>query len=52
MHDLMDRPRICVVVVKKEDVRALRYVEPLVDLIEVRIDMIGDGWQEVPRQVE
>ena len=49
MHDTMDRPRICVVVVRKDDVRALRYVEPLVDLIEVRIDMIGDGWQEVPR---
>lgn len=44
----MERPRICVVIVRKEDLRALRYVEPLVDLIEVRIDMIGEGWQEVP----
>lgn len=42
----MKKPRICAVIVNK-DLAAIRDVEPLVELFEVRIDLIGDGWQEV-----
>lgn len=47
----MSRPRICTVIVDKDDVRAALAVESLVDLFEVRIDMIGDGWEEVARRL-
>ena len=46
----MKRPRICAVIVNK-DLEAIRRIEPLVDLFEVRIDLIGDGWQEVIKQL-
>ena len=42
----MKKPRICAVMVNK-DLEAIREVEPLVDLLEVRIDLIGSGWQEL-----
>jgi len=48
----MNRPRICTVIVDKNDLEAVRNVEPFVDLLEVRIDLIGDGWQEVARQLK
>jgi 3-dehydroquinate dehydratase type I len=41
-----DPPRICAAIVNS-NVAALDSVEPLVDLFEVRIDLIGGGWQEV-----
>jgi 3-dehydroquinate dehydratase-1 len=41
-----DRPRICVSIVNS-DVEAVKKVEPLADLFEVRIDLIGDGWREI-----
>jgi 3-dehydroquinate dehydratase type I len=47
----MNRPRICTVIVDKDDVNAALAVEPFVDLYEVRIDLIGDGWQEVARRL-
>ncbi len=47
----MEKPRICVVVVNK-DLEAIKSVENLVDLFEVRIDLIGDGWQEVAKQLK
>ena len=47
----MRKPRICAVIVNK-DLAAIRDVEPLVELFEVRIDLIGDGWQEVARQLK
>ena len=46
----MKRPRICAVIVNK-DLEAIRGVEELVELFEVRIDLIGDGWQELTRQL-
>ena len=46
----MKRPRICAVIVNN-DPEAVREVEPLVDLFEVRIDLIGDGWQELTKQL-
>lgn len=47
----MKKPRICASIVNR-DLAAIREVEPLVELFEVRIDLIGDGWQEVARQLE
>jgi len=46
----MKKPMICGVVVNREMV-AIREVEPLVDMFEVRIDLIGSGWQEVAGQL-
>ena len=46
----MRKPRICAVIVNN-DPEAVREVEPLVDLFEVRIDLIGDGWQELVKQL-
>jgi len=42
----MGRPRICAVIVS-DDIKAVREVEPFVELFEVRIDLIGDRWQEL-----
>jgi 3-dehydroquinate dehydratase-1 len=40
------RPRISVAVTNG-DVEAIERVEPLVDMFEVRIDLIGESWREV-----
>ena len=45
----MRKPRICAVIVNN-DLKAARNVEPLVDLFEARIDLIGDSWQELVKQ--
>ncbi len=45
----MKEPRICAALVNY-DPEAVREVEPFVDLFEVRIDLIGDGWQELVKQ--
>ncbi len=47
----MRKPSICVAIVNN-DLRAIKEIEPLVDLFEVRIDLIGEGWQDVARQLE
>ena len=47
----MKRPRICAVIVNN-DPEAVKGIEPLVDLFEVRIDLIGDDWQELVGQLE
>jgi 3-dehydroquinate dehydratase-1 len=46
----MKRPRICGVIVNK-DLELIRGIEKLIDLFEVRIDVIGDGWQELAQQL-
>jgi len=46
----MKRHRICASIVSN-DLKAVRKVEPLVDLYEVRIDLIGDEWPEVVKQL-
>ena len=46
-----NRPRICAVIVN-DDLEAVKGVEPLVDLFEVRIDLIGSSWQEPVRHLE
>lgn len=45
----MKKPRICAAMVNN-DPEAVREIEPFVDLFEVRIDLIGDGWQELVKQ--
>lgn len=47
----MKKPGICVVLVNN-DLEVIRQVEPLIDLVEVRIDLIGDGWQELAKQLK
>jgi 3-dehydroquinate dehydratase type I len=47
----MKKPRICAAITTN-DIQGLKEVEPLVDLFEVRIDIIGDGWQELVKQIK
>ncbi|MFC1951868.1 type I 3-dehydroquinate dehydratase [Chloroflexota bacterium] len=47
----MKRPRICAVIINN-DPEAVREVTPFVDLFEVRIDLIGDRWQELVKHIE
>ncbi len=47
----MKRPRICAVIVSN-DPEEVKRVEPLVELYEVRIDLIGDSWPELVKQLE
>lgn len=44
----MKAPRICAAITTA-DLRAIKQAEPLVDLFEVRIDLIGDDWQKVAK---
>ncbi|MGB2876989.1 MAG: type I 3-dehydroquinate dehydratase, partial [Dehalococcoidales bacterium] len=46
----MNRPRICASIVNS-DLEAIGRVAPLVDLFEVRIDLIGPDWREVAGQL-
>ena len=46
----MDRPRICLAIVDN-DREALREAEPLADLLEVRLDLVGPGWPELAKSV-
>lgn len=46
----MKRPRICAVIVSK-DLPPIEGIEPFINLYEVRIDLIGDGWPELVRQL-
>ena len=45
----MRKPRICAVVTNN-NAKAIKEVETLVDLFEVRIDLVGDGWPELVKQ--
>lgn len=47
----MTKPRLCASIIST-DIAAVKNVEPLVDLFEVRIDLIGDDWIEVARQIK
>jgi 3-dehydroquinate dehydratase-1 len=47
----MDRPRICAVIVSN-DLEAVQGVVPLVDLFEVRLDLIGSDWQGLVKHLE
>lgn len=47
----MEKPAICASIINS-DLEAIKAVEPLVELFEVRIDLIGDSWQDIARQLE
>ena len=47
----MKKPRICAAIVNK-GLQAIRDVEPLVDLFEVRIDFIGEGWPQLAQRLK
>ena len=47
----MKTPRICAVIVNK-DLTAITRVEQFVELFEIRIDLIGGGWQELVKQLK
>jgi len=47
----MNKPKICAVITNN-DLEVVKEVEPLVDLFEVRIDLIGDDWQVLVKQFE
>lgn len=47
----MERPRICAVIVS-HDPESVKRVEPLVELFEARIDLIGDSWPELVKQLK
>ena len=47
----MKRPKICAAIVNN-DLKAIKEVEPFIELFEVRIDLIGDEWQELARQLK
>jgi len=47
----MRKPRICATITNN-DPKAVKEVEPLVDLFELRIDLIGDGWPELVKQIK
>lgn len=48
---IKNRPRICAAIASN-DLKAIKAVEPLVDLLEVRIDLIGDNWQKLVKQLQ
>jgi 3-dehydroquinate dehydratase type I len=47
----MKKPSLCASITTT-DIKAIKEIEPLVDLLEVRIDLIGDGWTEVAKQLK
>ncbi|MFC1915444.1 type I 3-dehydroquinate dehydratase [Chloroflexota bacterium] len=47
----MKKPRICASIVSN-DLEAVKSVEPLVELFEVRIDLIGEEWRQVAKQLK
>lgn len=46
----MKPPRICATITNN-DIKAVQKVESMVDLFEVRIDLIGDEWTEIARRL-
>ena len=45
------KPRICAAIINK-DLKAIKEIEPFVELFEVRIDLIGDGWPNLAKQLK
>jgi 3-dehydroquinate dehydratase I len=46
----MKKVKLCASIINS-DIQAVKKVESIVDLFEVRIDLIGDGWTDVARQL-
>lgn len=49
--EVIMKPRICAVIINK-DLKAAREIEPFVELFEVRIDLIGNGWPDLAKQLK
>ena len=47
----MNKVKLCASIIDT-DIAAIKKIEPIVDLFEVRIDLIGDKWPEVARQLK
>jgi 3-dehydroquinate dehydratase type I len=47
----MNKVKLCASIIDT-DIAAVKKIEPIVDLFEVRIDLIGDKWTEVARQLK
>jgi 3-dehydroquinate dehydratase-1 len=47
----INRAQICAAIISN-DLEAVRSVEPLVDCLEVRIDLIGSSWRELVKQLK
>jgi len=47
----MNKPVVCAAITSN-NVEAVKAAEPLVDMFEVRIDLIGEGWQALAAQLE
>ena len=45
------KPRICAAVIDR-DQKEIREAAPLVDLFELRLDLIGEGWPDLVRQLK
>ena len=45
------KPRICVAITDK-NITAIKEVEPFVELFEVRIDLIGEGWRDLAKELK
>ncbi len=47
----MRRPKICAAIVEN-DPAAVAEIQPLVDLFELRIDLVGDKWQDLAKELK
>ena len=47
----MNKVKLCASIIDR-DIAAVKKIEPIVDLFELRIDLIGDKWMEVARQLK
>ena len=45
------KPRICVAITDK-NITAIKEVEPFVELFEVRIDLIGEEWRDLAKELK
>jgi 3-dehydroquinate dehydratase I len=46
----MKRPKICAVVTE-DNINAVKDIQPLVDLFEVRIDLVGENWTKLVKEI-
>jgi 3-dehydroquinate dehydratase I len=47
---MMKKPRICAVITD-DNIQAVTEIQPLIDLFEVRIDLVGDNWTRVVKVI-
>jgi 3-dehydroquinate dehydratase-1 len=47
----MTKPKVCASIVTA-DIAPVKLIEPIVDMFEVRIDMIGDGWMDIAKKIK